>query len=384
MAACFLGNVEHRGELLLQTIFRNDPQTIAHIQTIDYGFQQHTLIGSRHDIIWGFTFRDDDFHSTPTHALRLNPLNDSRDEIAVFAQDEISLIPGKLHFIAGAQESHTESIGNAFEPTGRVLWTPTEALSTWIAVSHAQRTPSLDDRGLELYQAPIQIPSGSPLFPWLWAVPHVTGSPTARSETVLAYEAGQRVRASRQMSFDLSSFYNVYQHLSSFSVGTPVFQYSSGMPYLEIPTVAGNKRHGESYGAELATTWNVASRWRLTGGYSWLRVETRSYPGDVSNDALRTSAATPHHQWDIRSNFDLTRKIQLDAALYYTAAMLQTGIPQHLRGDLHIGWRPMPKIEFSIGVQDAFEANHVEYESARFNQLSEVPRNVYGRLTWRF
>ena len=64
--------------------------------------------------------------------------------------------------------------------------------------------------------------------------------------------------------------------------------------------------------------------------------------------------------------------------------MLETGIPQHLRGDLRIGWRPKPKIEFSLGVQDAFEANHVEYESTRFNQTSEVPRNFYGKFTWRF
>jgi iron complex outermembrane receptor protein len=351
---------------------------------LDYGFQQHLLAGSRHDVIWGFTLRDDDFRSTPTPTLRLNPLIDSRNEIALFAQDEITLIPGKLHFIVGAQESRTESIGYAFEPTGRLLWTPTETLSTWIAVSRAQRTPSLDEQGLDLYQPPILVPSGSPLFPWLWAVPHVLGSPTARSETVLAYELGQRVQASKQISFDVSTFYNVYQHLSSYSAGAPVFESFSGMPYLEIPTVEGNERHGESYGAELATTWKVTRAWRLTGGYDWLRVETRSYPGDVSIDQLRTSSATPHHQWQIRSNFDLTRKIQIDAALYYTAAMLQTGIPQHLRGDLHIGWRPLPKIEFSIGVQDAFEANHVEYESTRFNQISEVPRNVYGKVTWRF
>lgn len=363
---------------------RNDPQTTARIDTLDYGFQQHVLAGSRHDIIWGFTFRDDAFRSTPTPVLRLNPLIDSRNEIALFAQDEITLIPGRLHFIAGAQESHTESIGYAFEPTGRLLWTPTETLSTWIAVSRAQRTPSLDEQGLDLYQPPILVPSGSPLFPYLWAVPHVVGNPTERSETVLAYELGQRVQASRQISFDFSTFYNVYQHLSSYSTGAPVFESFSGMPYLEIPTVGGNERHGESYGAELATTWNVTRGWRLTGGYDWLRVETRSYPGDISTDALRTSSATPHHQWQIRSNFDLTRKIQVDMALYYTAAMLQTGIPQHLRGDLHIGWRPLPRIEFSVGVQDAFEANHVEYESTRFNQISEVPRNVYGRVTWRF
>jgi len=185
------------------------------------------------------------------------------------------------------------------------------------------------------------------------AVEHIVGNPAERSETMLAYEAGQRIQASKVISFDLSTFYNVYRDLSSFSNGAPELQYSSGMPYLEIPITAGNQRHGESYGAELAAIWNVTTRWRLTGGYNWLRVETRSYPGDINTDQLRTSSATPHHQWQARSNFDLTRKIQIDTALYYTAAMLQTGIPQHLRGDLHIGWRLLPKLEFSIGVQDA-------------------------------
>jgi iron complex outermembrane receptor protein len=139
-----------------------------------------------------------------------------------------------------------------------------------------------------------------------------------------------------------------------------------------------------THGAELATTWNAARRWRLTGGYSWLRVETDAYAGATGLDQYRTSSAPPHHQWDVRSNFDLTRTIQIDAALYYTAAMLQTGIPQHLRADLRIGWRPSANIEFSIGVQDALEANHVEYESTRFNQISMVPRNFYAKATWRF
>jgi iron complex outermembrane receptor protein len=363
---------------------RNDPQANISFTTFDYGVQQHLRAGRRHDFIYGLSYRETSDHTTPTPVLSTNPLHDSRAEVALFAEDEIALIPDKLHFIVGAQESHTENLGFAIQPTGRLLWSPTGNLSSWVAVSRAVRLPSVVETGLSLYEAAITVPSGATLIPSFTAVPHVIGNPAERSETVLAYEAGQRVQASKRISFDLSTFYNVYQHLSSYSTGAPLFQYASGIPYLEIPITAGNQRHGESYGTELAITWNTTSRWRLTGGYDWLRVETRSYPGDVSTDQLRTSSATPHHQWQLRSNFDLTRKIQIDTALYYTAAMLQTGIPQHLRGDLHISWRPLPKIEFSIGVQDAFEANHVEYESTRFNQISEVPRNVYSKVTWRF
>ncbi len=367
-----------------QHAFRNDPQTGADVNTLDYGFEQHKRLGSRQEAIWGLTFREDGLLSTPTPALRLNPLTDHRDVIALFAQDEIALIPDKLQFIAGAQVSHTENIGYAIQPTARILWTPTTTLSTWIAASRAERTPSLDDRGLDYYETPTSVPSGSPLVPPLWAVAHVTGNPAARFESVLAYEAGQRFQIDKKIYFDLSSFYNVYRHLISDTTGVPQLAFFSGMPYLLIPVTTGNDRHGESYGAEVAPTWSVTSRWRLTGGYSWLRVETRPYGGAVNLDQFRTNSATPHHQWELGSYWDVTPKVQIDCSLYYHAAMLQTGIPQHLRGDLRIGWRPTAALELSVGVQDAFQANHLEYESTRFNQVAEIPRNVYGKVTWRF
>jgi iron complex outermembrane receptor protein len=365
-------------------MLRNDPQATAAFNTFDAGFQQHVRAGSRHDVIYGVTLRDVTLQTTPTPALRFTPANDRHYEIALFAQDEIALVPNKLSFIAGVQASEIESLGYAIQPTGRLLWTPSASLSTWIAVSRANRTPSLYDRGLDYYEAPITIPSGSPYVPSFLGIVNVMGNPTNRSETVLAYEAGQRVQASKKISFDVSTFYNVYQHLVSATQGVPVLSFASAIPYLVIPVYTGNERHGESYGAELATTWNVTSWWRLTGGYNWLRVETQAYAGDINLDETRTSSATPHNQWQVRSNFDLTRTVQIDTAFYYTAAMLATGIPQHLRGDLRIGWQPIPKIEFSIGVQDAFEANHLEYESTRFDQTSEVPRNFYGKATWRF
>lgn len=364
--------------------FRDDPQIVSSFTTLDYGFQQHKLAGSRHDLLWGFTVRENNFTSNPHSVLRLNPPDVARDTVAVFGQDDIALIPNKLNLIVGAQLSRIEFIGYAIQPTGRLLWTPTANVSSWLAVSRAERTPSLADTGLDLYETPVSVATGNPYMPSLWAVPHVTGNPAQRFETVLAYEAGQRVQASRQISFDLSAFYNVYTHLTSATAGAPVFISSASMPYLEIPIATTGQRYGNSYGADLATTWKVSDRWRLICEYSWLRVETHPYAGDENMDEFRTSSATPHHQWQVRSNFDLTRKIQIDTALYYTAAMLQTGIPQHLRGDLHMGWRISSKVDLSTGVQDAFQAKHLEYETTRFNQLSEVPRNVYAKLTWRF
>jgi iron complex outermembrane receptor protein len=63
------------------------------------------------------------------------------------------------------------------------------------------------------------------------------------------------------------------------------------------------------------------------------------------------------------------------------------GVPpirSHLRGDLRLGWRPNAKLEFSGGVQNAFDPNHLEFGSPRVLAGSEVPRNVYASLKFYF
>jgi iron complex outermembrane receptor protein len=366
-------------------LLQKDPQLPNSTNFLNYGFQQHVQVGSRNDVIWGVTFNDGDFRVTPGPVIHFNPASGSRDELALFVEDQIALIPDKLSFIAGVQGSHVSNVGYVIQPTGRLLWTPTPILSTWVAVSRADRTPDIYERTLDLVQPPLEIPSGSPLVPPLLGIVNVTGNPATRAETVLAYEAGQRFQVAKQISFDVSTFYNVYHHLTTLETGAPVLEFSSGMPYLLIPTTFGNQFHGNSYGTEASATWSASSRWRMTGGYTWLLTNRVPYvysTAVVSEDG--PNDMTPHDQWVLRSNFDLTRKIQIDTAFYYTSATLDTAIPQHLRGDLHIDWRPNSKIELSMGVQDAFEANHLEALATRFGQTSQIPRNFYGKLTWRF
>jgi len=275
--------------------------------------------------------------------------------------------------------SHGDFAGFQIEPTARLLWTPAAKLSSWIAVSRAVRTPSIYERTFD------GIVQATPVAPQLFGLLHLSGDPNFRSETVLAYEAGQRVQIGPRLSFDASAFYNNYQHLASVTTGEPVFIPSAGQlpPYLEIPTVFGNRRFGESYGGELSATFNASSRWKLTGGYSMVLIHTHPYPGIVSNDAF-PEGGSPEYQYQAHSYFDLTSKIQLDSGFYYYGSMPDLSVPHHLRGDLRLGWRPSEKWEFSAGVQDAFDPNHIEYLSSRFNQLVEVPRNVYGKATWRF
>jgi hypothetical protein len=65
-------------------------------------------------------------------------------------------------------------------------------------------------------------------------------------------------------------------------------------------------------------------------------------------------------------------------------AVAPLAIPTHFRGDIRLGWRPTERMEFSAGVQDAFQGQHIEFLSSRFPQPLEVRRNVYLSMRWQF
>ena len=156
-------------------------------------------------------------------------------------------------------------------------------------------------------------------------------------------------RPAGKFSFDVSTFYNIYQHLVSATAGTPVLAFASGVPYLEIPISTGNQRHGESYGAELSVTWNPTSRWRLTGGYNWLRVETQPYAGDINRDEVRTSpfghSSSPlASPLLLRSDADHTNR---QRALLHRGDGWDEHSPAPARR-LRIGWRPNRRSNFPL------------------------------------
>ena len=59
-----------------------------------------------------------------------------------FLEDDISLIPNRLTLEIGTKLLHTNYTGVEPEPSGRLLWTPTDTQTMWIAVTRAVRTPS--------------------------------------------------------------------------------------------------------------------------------------------------------------------------------------------------------------------------------------------------
>src|SRR5206468_1626623 len=111
------------------------------------------------------------------------------------------------------------------------------------------------------------------------AAVRLSGDHAFRSESVRAHELGYRFQMGRRASLDLASFYNQYRQLETFEpAGAPFFERQASPAYLVIPFREANLMRGETYGVDLAASVNLTQRWRLTPGYSWLRVDLRLDP----------------------------------------------------------------------------------------------------------
>src|SRR5207253_74779 len=134
----------------------------------------------------------------------------------------------------------------------------------WTSVSRAVRTVNRPER--DAYAILSGFDAGT-----LPGAVYVFGDQKARSEGLFAYQAGYRYQANRKLWFDTTSFYNVYDHLSTIEPGTS-FLSNQPAATLIMPLYFGNAMKGETYGAEIAGNYKLTPTMALNGGYSFLRL----------------------------------------------------------------------------------------------------------------
>ena len=104
--------------------------------------------------------------------------------------------------------------------------------------------------------------------------------------------------------------------------------------------------------------------------------------GEPANNAAAIELNAPTHQVVLRSSYDFTRDLSLDAQLRYVDKV--QAIPAYVTADLRLSYRPTANLELSIVGQNLLEARHPEQASQLGAPTTEVPRGFYGRITWRF
>ena len=340
--------------------------------TVDVEFQHNFRPFERHGLAWGGAYRmtSDEMKSSST--VSFDPVERTDHLFSLFLQDEITVVRELVRLTLGTKLEHNDYSGFEFQPSARLLVTPHERHTVWAAVSRAVRAPSRAEDDITLL-----VPSSPTMFNLLM------GSNAFESEDLLAYELGYRTRPFDQVTFDFAGYYNVYHDLRSMEPGAPIFNF----PFpgaVTIPVSGDNRYDARAWGLELSSTWSATSFWRLTAGYTLMKV---SFDADADSLDPVTDAQendTPDHQFFLLSRLDLPWRLEFDTSFFYVGDVVNQSVGSYVRLDARLGWRPTRNLELSVVGQNLTEHRHMEYGPSFTRIPSAVPRSVYGKVAWRY
>jgi iron complex outermembrane receptor protein len=325
-----------------------DAVSIADIQI------QHSLptLGA-HSIVWGGEYRYNWDHVGNSAFVAFLPASDRQAWASLFAQDEITLADS-LSLTAGARYERNPYTGAEFLPTLRLSWRVSPAHSLWTGYSRTVRAPSRLD--VDAF-----IP-GTP--PYLLA-----GGPRVRAEVARVFEIGYRGQVGQDLSYSVTAFRNLYDHLRTTDV-------SADGSTIEF----GNRMEGAAHGIEAWASYQMTDAWRLSAGATALRERFSLKPGSADVGSVATTGADPAYTAQLRSNYAFDAARELEVAVRRVGALGRPAVPGYTALDLRFGWRVAKGMELSL-IGTNLNGGHREYGVAQF--AGEVPRSVGVKLVWQ-
>jgi iron complex outermembrane receptor protein len=347
--------------------------------TATLDFQHHPRPYRRNDVVWGAAYTSSADRMHGSFRLTFSPEEETLSVASGFIQDEIVVVPRRLRLVAGTKVLHNTYTGWEQQPNGRVLWTPGEDRSLWLAVSRAVRLPTRVEEGvrLNIVAQAIAAPPGV-------ALARIDGSPGIGAERATAVELGYRMQVTPPWFVDMAVYRNAYSRLSMSALqGTPFLEVNPGPPHLVQQVSYSATGSGHSEGVELFTRWQTAGPWRLSGNYSWFRM--RVSPLNMLNGNLNPGL-NPSHQARVQAAFDLPRRMQLDLGVSHTSRLRATRVPAYTKLETRLAWRPRAQLELEIVAHNLLDKSHVEWlpvgGGATYENV-EIPRSVVLRVSWR-
>jgi iron complex outermembrane receptor protein len=389
----------------LDSVSERSPRLDSARYTSDVEFQHNLRAGPRLQASWGLDMRHyhTRLHGTPTVNFDADqsPFLRTTEQQGIyggFGQAVFALVPDELSLTLGSKLSWNSYSRWEVQPNARLMWTPDARQNVWAAVSRAVRTPSIVDRQIDLVASVLPfvpfaglggagLPPTYPCHEFALGAGgnncpvFVRGSDSVGSESMLAYEAGYRVRPAPEFNFDLALFYMDYDDVLA-PADTP--SVSNGQLVLEFD----ERIEQYSYGAELSATWQVRPWWQLRAAWWGVQLQRRGADGAENEEAV-----TPHHFGLLASRLDLPLQLELDTSVYFQgrrefiATQFQPAakIDGHARVDVRLGWRPRSQLEVSLAVLDLFDREDEEFVLLASAQgISQTQRSVLAQLRWSF
>ncbi len=354
----------------------------ATVNTADLDFQHRLPVAGAHEWIWGIGLRNQSISvKSRVPVIMFGKSETQQQTFSAFVQDEIVLLPRRLRLTLGARFEARNKGTPEFQPTVRLLWSPSDRDTVWTHWSRAARTPSYGDRyaGLAV---------GVRAFPPFSAATLISQSEEGlRSESVNAFELGYRRQLERG-SVEAVLFRQRYSHLVGSSFG------GLRMPGLLPPTpdvlLARHNRssavaEGAEFGAEMAVNQDL----RLGLAYTVMRQDYDT-TGDAMLDAGNVTMANrnANHWLSLQARIDLSSRQELDLQVRHVGALKgqpAPGVDAYTVMDARYGYRFNQHAELTLSVTNVFDKRYSAYSSDYFPSEYAYDRRRFlltGRWTF--
>jgi len=371
-----------KGTALRASFDRTDidsPEAEEIRNTVALDFQQPRTLSPTNHLVWGLGYSDTRDNTIGTDYVSFDPVNRTYEVASGFVNEGIDL-NRRLKLTLGTKIEHNSYTGWEVQPSARILWTDDKKQSVWASVSRAVRTPSEADISSMINFQTFPAPDGTPIEL------RYIGSPSFKSEVVIAHEVGWRIQPSDRIFLDVTAFFNRYNNLRSFIAGTP-FTENTPVFHIVDPYYYTNGLDADTAGIELASEFQAAPSWKIESSASLFTSRFRFDPGYQDVEGLvgpDRGGVTPHTQFSIRSLLNLPSHLQFDASFYYVDKLAYQNVAPICRLDARLAWHPADSVEYSIGVQNILSERHVEGVPELFEVPAFIERSFYAQVTLKF
>jgi len=326
--------------------------TILSNLTVDY--QKRRQTGTRNEIYWGGGYQHYWDSTLSRRFIAFSPPDSTYRSADAVVRDEYQLMPGLLTGSAGLRLGYNSYTHLEYQPSLRLLLTPGQRQSAWMAVSRAVRVPSRVNRDIQYDGGALLVGDTPVWFP-------TYGSESLKSEVERSIEAGYRFQSGQRWSVDASLFWSYYGRLMAVAgPAAPLVDLTGAVPLPYLPVTFCNCGQGRSYGGEIWGAWQVRQSWRILPSYSYLNESLWLPPSNFETVQWDTLPDTIPHQFRLRSQHDLSRTVQLDVMAQARSRDAVWDLPGAFLVDARLGWRPSRSGEFSLGVQNLTDRRIVE------------------------
>jgi iron complex outermembrane recepter protein len=349
----------------------------VHLNNLTVDYQKRVQTGEYNEIYWGAGYQRYWDDTRAGSFAQFTPSQSNYHNGDFVLRDEWQVVPDRWTISAGVRLDYGSYRRLEYQPSVRLLFTPSPKASAWLAVSRAVRTPSRLDRDAELSEGMM----ASQPFP---STATLLGSSQFRSEVERSLEGGYRIQSGQRWSIDVSAFWSYYGRLRLIeSPFPPPLVFAPG-PVFSLRFTMANGGSSRSYGGEIWGSFQVQRRWKLIPSYSYMN-EARWLPAtEYFQYAWDGTPASLPHQASLRSQHDLSRTVQFDLMARVRSRDNWLNLPGALLLAARLSWRPVRGGELSLTARNLTNRKTVESYADMIASAIPLRRTFAAGWTQRF